>query len=133
LLSKTYQEAGEIASALSLWSEAESAMRSFGERWYEAELYRLKGDLLSSFHEHDRDGCSGAEVAACFVEAMNAARRQNARLWELRAATSLAHLWRDQGKRSEARDLLWPIYGWFTEGFDTPVLQGAKALLVELG
>jgi predicted ATPase len=92
LLSKTYQEAGEIESARSLWSEAESAMRSFGERWYEAELYRLKGDLLISSYEHDLDGCSDAEVVICFEEAMNVARRQNARLWELRAATSLARL-----------------------------------------
>jgi predicted ATPase len=132
LLSETYQEAAETASALSLWSEAESAMRSFGERWYEAELYRLKGDLLISSHEHDPDGCSDAEVVTCFEEAMNVARRQNARLWELRSATSLARLWRDQGKRTEARDLLAPIYGWFTEGFDTPVLQDAKALLDQL-
>jgi predicted ATPase len=132
LLSKTYQDAGETASALSLWSEAQSARRSFGEYWYEAELYRLKGDLLSSSHENDRDGRNDAEVAACFVEAMSVARRQNARLWELRAATSLVRLWRDQGKRTEARDLLAPIYAWFTEGFDTPVLQDAKVLLDEL-
>ena len=64
--------------------------------------------------------------------ALAIARRQTARLFELRAATSLARLWRDQGKRTEARDLLTPIYGWFTEGFDTPVLQDAKALLDEL-
>jgi len=60
---------------------------------------------------------------------MEVAKRQSAKVWELRAATSLARLWRDQGKRIEARDLLAPIYGWFTEGFDTPVLQDAKALL----
>jgi class 3 adenylate cyclase/tetratricopeptide (TPR) repeat protein len=132
LLSKTYQEAGETALALSLWSEAESAMRSFGERWYEAELYRLKGDLLSSSHEHDPNDSNDAEAAACFVEAMNVARRQNARLWELRAAISLARLWRDQGNRNEARDILAPIYGWFTEGFDTLDLKQAKFLLDEL-
>ena len=132
LLSKTYQEAGETASALSLWSEAESAMGSFGERWYEAELYRLKGDLLRSSHARDPNDCSDNEIAACFLEAMNVARRQNARLWELRAATSLARLWRNQGKRTEAHDLLAPIYGWFTEGFDTRDLKEAKALLEEL-
>jgi hypothetical protein len=75
---------------------------------------------------------SDAEVAACFVEAMNVARRQNARLWELRAAISLARLWRDHGKRNEARDILAPVYGWFTEGFDTLDLKEAKALLDKL-
>ena len=69
---------------------------------------------------------------ASFQKAIAVARRQSAKLYELRAATSLARLWRDQGKRAEARDLLAPVYGWFTEGFDTPVLQEAKALLEEL-
>jgi predicted ATPase len=67
-----------------------------------------------------------------FQEAIAVARRQNAKLWELRAATSLARLWRDQGKRTQARDLLAPIYSWFTEGHDTPVLKKAKALLDQL-
>ena len=69
---------------------------------------------------------------ASLHQAIAVARRQSAKLWELRASTSLARLWRDQGKRTETRDLLAPIYGWFTEGFDTPVLQDAKALLDEL-
>ena len=69
---------------------------------------------------------------ASLHQAIAVARRQSAKLWELRASTSLARLWRDQGKRTEARDLLAPIYGWFTEGFDTPVLQDAKALLDQL-
>ena len=69
---------------------------------------------------------------ASLDQAIAVARRQSAKLWELRASTSLARLWRDQGKRTEARDLLAPIYGWFTEGLDTPVLQDAKALLDEL-
>jgi predicted ATPase len=69
---------------------------------------------------------------ASFQKAIDIARRQSARLYELRAASSLARLWRDQGKRAEARELLAPIYGWFTEGFDTPVLQEAKSLLDEL-
>ena len=68
-----------------------------------------------------------------YRRALAVARRQSAKFWELRAAISLARLWRDQGKRAEARDLLAPIYEWFTEGFDTPVLQEAKALLDELG
>jgi predicted ATPase len=67
-----------------------------------------------------------------FRLAVTVAQQQNAKFWELRAATSLARLWRDQGKRAEASDLLAPIYGWFTEGFDTPVLQDAKALLDQL-
>jgi predicted ATPase len=72
------------------------------------------------------------EVETCFVRALTVAREQDARLWELRAATSLARLWRDQGRRAEAHDLLAPIHDWFTEGFDTPDLQDAKALLDEL-
>jgi predicted ATPase len=68
----------------------------------------------------------------CFRQAIEIARAQQAKSWELRAATSLAHLWGDQGKRTEARGLLAPIYGWFTEGFDTPVLNDAKALLDEV-
>jgi len=74
---------------------------------------------------------TGNQAAAerYYYQAMEVAKRQSAKVWELRAATSLARLWRDQGKRIEARDLLAPIYGWFTEGFDTPVLQDAKALL----
>jgi predicted ATPase len=75
---------------------------------------------------------SDNEIAACFLEAMNVARRQNARLWELRAATSLARLWRNQGKRTEAHELLAPIYGWFTEGFETLDLKEAKLLLDQL-
>jgi predicted ATPase len=73
---------------------------------------------------------AGAEQS--YRLALDVAKRQSAKLFELRASTSLARLWRDQGKRAEARDLLAPIYGWFTEGFDTPVLQDAKALLDEL-
>ena len=83
--------------------------------------------------------CCSGDLAAmcprpkiCFNEAIDLAREQSAKLWELRAATSLARLWRDQGKRAEAHDLLAPVYGWFTEGFDTADLKDAKALLEEL-
>ena len=76
------------------------------------------------------EGCRGAE--ASYHEAIAIAQRQSAKLWELRAATSLARLWRDQGKRTEARELLAPVHGWFTEGLGTPVLREAKALLEEL-
>jgi predicted ATPase len=89
-------------------------------------LYRLKGVLLlqqSSDHQ--------AEAETCFAQAMTIAQSQQAKSWELRATTSLAKLWLQQGKRDEARELLAPIYGWFTEGFDTADLQEAKALLNE--
>jgi predicted ATPase len=96
------------------------------ERWYEAELYRLKGELLL------RRGSPSEEVAACFHQALDVARRQEAISLELRAAMSLARLWQQQGKRTEAHALLAPIYGWFTKGFETADLQEAKALLEAL-
>jgi predicted ATPase len=88
-------------------------------------MHRLRGTLLLSMSKH-------AEAENSYRQALSVAQRQSAKFWELRAATSLARLWLDQDKRAEARDLLAPIYGWFTEGFDTPVLQEAKALLEEL-
>jgi predicted ATPase len=91
----------------------------------EAELYRVRGQLLLLLGDR-----AAAEESYC--TALSVARRQSAKLWELRAATSLARLWRDQDKRAQARNLLASIYSWFTEGFDTPVLQDAKALLDEL-
>jgi predicted ATPase len=93
--------------------------------WTIRDVYRLRGDILN---------VTGDRAAAeqSYHQALAVAERQSAKLFELRAATSLARLWRDQGKRTEARDLLAPIYSWFTEGFDTPVLQDAKALLDEL-
>ena len=99
-----------------------------GVRFWNAELLRLKGKLLA--HLLPDGGCR--EVEACYREALAVARRQQARSLELRSVTSLARLWRDQGKRREARGLLAPVYGWFTEGFDTPDLKDAKALLDEL-
>jgi predicted ATPase len=99
-----------------------------GERFYEAEIHRLKGVLLlmQSAENH-----TAAE--ACFHRALTMARHQQAKSWELRAATSLARLWQRQGKHQEAYDLLAPVYAWFTEGFDTADLKGAKALLNEVG
>jgi predicted ATPase len=98
------------------------------ERWDEAELYRLKGDLLlqQSVEQHD-------EAEACFHQALRIAQRQSAKARELRAATSLATLWHRQGKSQDAYALLAPVYAWFTEGFDTADLQDAKALLEALG
>jgi predicted ATPase len=98
-----------------------------GERWYEPELYRLKGALLLQQHSDNQ-----AEAENCFHHAMALAQNQQAKSLELRAATSLARLWQSQGKCKEAHDLLAPVYGWFTEGFDTADLQEAKALLEEL-
>ena len=92
----------------------------------EAELRRLEGELRSA------QGASPADVESCFEQALATARGQSAKSFELRAAISLARLRRDQGKHSEARDLLAPVYGWFTEGFDTLDLKEAKALLDEL-
>ena len=112
-------------AALERLAEAISLVKKTQERWCEAELHRLKGELLKADGE-----CDQAE--ACFLDALAVARHQRARTWELRAAMSLARLWRDQGKREEARELLAPVYGWFTEGFDTLDLKEAKALLEEL-
>jgi predicted ATPase len=98
-----------------------------GERWWHAELYRLKGELLVP------QGCPDERQAeSCFSQAIAIARAQQAKSLELRAATSLSRLWQRQGKRDEARQLLAPVYGWFTEGFDTADLQDAKALLEAL-
>ena len=96
-----------------------------GERWFTAELYRHKGHLVL------RRGNSDA-AEKLYSKALSIALEQEAKLWELRAAVSLARLWADQGRHAEARDLLAPVYGWFTEGFDTPDLKEAKALLDEL-
>ena len=97
-------------------------------RFWDAELLRLRGKLLGRLSS---DG-SHQEEEGCYREALAVAQRQQARSLELRAATSLARLWRNQGRDDEARDLLAPVYGWFTEGFDTPDLKEAKALLDEL-
>jgi hypothetical protein len=97
------------------------------EAWWDAELHRLQGELLLQQAIPD-----APQAEACFQHALAVARRQQAKAWELRAATSLARLWQ-QGKRAEAHQLLAPIYGWFTEGFDTADLQEAKTLLEELG
>jgi predicted ATPase len=116
---------GHADVALGVLIEALRASRERGENWFEAELVRQRGNLL-------RD--QNPKVAeALFTEAIRISQRQQAKMWELRAAVSLARLWRDQGRRVEARESLAPVYGWFTEGFDTPDLKDAKALLDELG
>ena len=109
-------------------SEAVAAAHNFGEHWYEAERHRLKGDLLLALSADHQ-----AEAEACLHQALAIARRQQAKSWELRAAMSLSRLWQQQGKRTEAHQLLGEIHAWFTEGFDTADLQEAAALLEALG
>jgi class 3 adenylate cyclase/predicted ATPase len=116
---------GEFATAIALVHEALGKSGERGEYWYDGELHRLLGGLLL---EMDKPEDAEAE----FGRALTIARDQQAHMWELRTATSLARLWRDQGRWDKARDLLAPVYGWFTEGFDTPDLKQAKALLDEL-
>jgi predicted ATPase/class 3 adenylate cyclase len=116
------EKAGELDEALELSAKGLEMAKATGERWYEAELFRLKGELLVS-------NTLGREAEVSFQQALAVARQQQARLWELRAAMSLARLWRSQGKPQQARELLAPVYGWFTEGFDTRDLKEAKALL----
>jgi predicted ATPase len=128
----------QISEGLAAITEALELTQRTGERFHEAELYRLKGELLlKQFGVRSRGKSkqvrsSESEVEECFHKAIEIARRQSAKLYELRAAVSLGRLWQRQGKRSEAHKLLRDIYGWFTEGFDTKDLQEAKALLEEL-
>ena len=126
-LAGVYGKAGQAPQGLELIAESLHLVRSTGESWEEAELHRLKGELLLSASDRDE-----GVAEACFREALAVARQQEARMWKLRAATSLARLWRDQGKRAEAHDLLAPVYAWFTEGFNTADLKDTKALLDEL-
>jgi TOMM system kinase/cyclase fusion protein len=128
LLAEAYAAGDDPASGLHGLAEALVLVETTGERWYEAELYRLRGALLLQ-HAIVEPG----EAEACFQQALTIARRQQAKSWELRAATSLSRLWQRQGKRAAAHELLAPIYGWFTEGFDTADLQEARTLLEELG
>jgi predicted ATPase len=128
LLAEAYAQVGRCEEGLTLLAEALALTNDREERRWEAELYRLKGELLlvhAAAHH--------AEAETCFRQALDVARHQQAKSWELRAAMSLARLWQQQGKRTEAHELLAPICGWFTEGFDTVDLQEAKALLEELG
>jgi len=155
LLAEAYGKVGQGEKGLSVLAEALTAVEKTGERFYEAELYRLKGELsLQSRQVEDKSQTSHgqvegksevtnpqhlapstqaeAEAEACFLKAIEIARRQSAKSLELRAVMSLSQLWQQQGKRGDARQMLAEIYGWFTEGFDTKDLQEAKALLTEL-
>jgi predicted ATPase len=126
-LAKAYSELGQFDEACLRIAEAMTAMETTRERWCEAEVHRIAGEVTLLAREPDT-----AKAQAYFDRALTVARQQQAKSWELRAATSLARLWRDQGKVSEACELLAPVYGWFTEGFDTRDLKDAKALLEQL-
>jgi predicted ATPase len=128
LLADGHGKVGEQAEGLRVLSKALDRVGPTGERWFEAELHRRKGEVLLCLPEQDAEA-----VEACFRRAIAVAQEQQAKLWELRAATSLARLWRDQGRRAEAYELLAPVYGWFTEGFTTTDLKDAKTLLDQLG
>jgi predicted ATPase len=116
-----------VEEGLAVVAEALTCVNRTGERYAEAELHRLKGELLLKQTVPD---AHQAEV--CFQQALDVARCQQAKSWELRAAMSLSRLWQQQGKRHQARELVVPLYGWFTEGLDTADLQEAKTLLEAL-
>jgi tetratricopeptide (TPR) repeat protein len=124
-LADAHGQLGHLSEGLSRLTEAGEIIEATDERYAEAEVYRLQGDLMNTTGDR-------AAAERNYRRALAVAERQKAKTLELRAATSLARLWRDQGKRTETRDLLAPIYTWFTEGFDTPVLKDAKALLEQL-
>jgi predicted ATPase len=127
LLAQAYAYVEQIEDGLNTLDEALTLVEKHDERWCEAELHRLQGQLLL---QQSPDNATEAETY--FHQAIAIAQNQSAKSWELRAATSLAQLWHSQGKRQEAYDLLAPVYSWFTEGFDTADLKDAKALLNEL-
>ena len=123
LLAEASAQVGQTAEGLEALTEALATLARSRARWWEAELYRLRGELLQGTVAQPE------EAEACFHQALAVARRQQAKSLELRAVMSLSRLWQRQGKREEARQLLEEIYGWFTEGFDTADLQDARALL----
>jgi predicted ATPase len=122
-----YAELGQFDDACQRIEEAITTVEVTEERWWEAEVNRVAGEIALMPSKRDI-----TKAEAWFERALAVARKQQAKSWELRAAMSVARLWRGQGKRQEARDLLAPVYGWFTEGFDTLDLKEAKYLLDEL-
>jgi predicted ATPase len=129
LLAAAYRKVGQVEEGFTALSEALAIVDKTGERYDEAELYRLKGTLTLQSQVPSPRSQIEKEAEECFWKAIEIARRQSAKSLELRATTSLARLWQQQGKKDEARQLLAEIYDWFTEGFDTKDLQEAKALL----
>jgi predicted ATPase len=133
LLADAQQTVGQTMEGLNTVAEALAAVEKNGERLFEAELYRIKGQLsLQSKQVKASQGKSIEDAESSFLKAIEVARRQQAKSLELRASTSLSRLWLQQGRKQQARGLLAEIYGWFTEGFDTSDLKEAKALLEEL-
>jgi predicted ATPase len=126
-LAMGYAEMGKFDEAQSCVAEAMTLIETTGEKWHEAEVNRIAGEIGLTLSDPN-----AVKAEAYFERSLAIARQQQAKSWELRAAMSMARLWRDQGKRDEARELLAPVYGWFTEGFDTLDLKEAKALLGEL-
>jgi class 3 adenylate cyclase/predicted ATPase len=126
-LARAHAELGQFDDAWRCIGEAMTAVETTKEKWWEAEVRRVAGEIVLKSPLSD-----AAKAEAYFERALSVAREQQAKSWELRAAMSMARLWRDQGKRDAARDLLAPVYSWFTEGFDTLDLNEAKALLDEL-
>jgi predicted ATPase len=126
-LASAYAELRQFDDAGRAVGEALTIVQTTKETWCEAEVNRVAGEIAMMSPERDI-----AKAEAYFERALEVACGQQAKSWELRAAMSMARLWRDQGKLDEARDLLSPVYGWFTEGFDTLDLKQAKALLEEL-
>ena len=126
-LARAYADLGQLDDAWRCIGEATRAMQISKETWYEAEVDRVAGEIALQSPEPDT-----AKAQDYFERALAVARRQQAKSWELRAAMNMARLWREQGKLNEARDLLAPVHGWFSEGFDTLDLKQAKRLLDEL-
>jgi predicted ATPase len=127
ILARAHGEVGQFDDAYRCIGEAMAAVETTKETWCEAEVHRLAGEIALMSPERDT-----AKAEASFERALAVARQQQAKSWELRTATSMTRLWRDQGKRDQARELLAPVYGWFTAGFDTLDLKQAKPLLNEL-
>jgi len=126
-----YGQGGQAEEGLRVVAEALAVVEKNDERFYEAELYRIKGELALRAGEKAKRG-NGEEAEECFLKAIEIAQKQQAKSLELRAVMSLARLWQSQGKKAEAHQMLAEIYNWFTEGFDTRDLQEAKTLLEEL-
>jgi predicted ATPase len=126
-LPKAYAKIGQFDDARRCIGEAMTAVETTKEGLWEAEINRIAGEIALMSAKPD-----AAKAQTYFDRALSVARQQQAKSWEVRAAVSLARLWRNQGKPQQARELLAPVYGWFTEGFDTRDLKEAKALLEEL-
>ena len=126
-LAMAYAELGQLEDAWRCIDDAIEKVERWKEKWCEAEVHRIVGELALKSPASDTE-----KAEKDFDRALAVARQQKAKWWELRAATSMARLWRDQGKVQQSRELLAPVYGWFAEGFDTLDLKDAKALLDEL-